>query len=146
MQVREIQAEQTWDLRSRILRPGQSFDACKMPEDHLPTTFHLGIFEDGRIICNGTFMKQGHEHFPQALHPYRLRGMASDSLLQKKGLGSTLIQAALEKLKEKKCDLLWFNARTSAEGFYRKLEFQEFDTVFDIPGIGPHRVMYRWLK
>lgn len=145
MKVQLIVAEDTIDLRSRILRPGQSLEACRYSEDHLPTSFHLGILQKDKVICNGTFIQQGHDYFPNAKFPYRLRGMASDQTFQRKGLGSGLIQTALSLLKEKKCDLLWFNARTSAEIFYRKLGFEEIGPIFDIPTIGPHKVMFKWL-
>ena len=143
--VKLIRAEETLDLRCRILRPGQSLDLCRYPEDDLPTSFHLGIFDDGKVICNGTFIQQGHAHFPTARLPYRLRGMASDKEYQRHGLGKTLLKEALVHLKQKNCDLLWFNARVSAEGFYEKLGYQKIDEIFDIPTIGPHKVMYQWL-
>lgn len=143
--VSSISAEETLDLRSRILRPGQNLDVCRYSEDHLPTTFHLGIRENNRVICNGTFIQQGNSHFPEAKLPYRLRGMASDTRFQKQGLGSILLQKALIELKNRKCDVVWFNARVSAEGFYDKLGFQKIEETFDIPTIGPHKVMYRWL-
>ena len=119
---------------------------CRYLEDSLPNTFHLGIFIDQRLVCNGTFIQQDHAKFANAQFPYRLRGMASDSISQRKGLGTSLIKFAIEILKQKKCDLLWFNARTSAEIFYQKLGFQKFDEIFEIPTIGAHKVMYSWLK
>ncbi len=141
-----IKAEDTIDLRSRILRPGQRIDQCRYSEDNLPTTFHLGIFEKDKIICNGTFIQQGHASFSNAVYPYRLRGMASDINYQGRGLGSALLKEALVFLKQKNCDLIWFNARVSAEKFYEKLDYQKIDEIFDIPTIGPHKVMYQWLN
>lgn len=145
MKVQTITAEQTIDLRSRILRPGQSLDICRYSEDQFPTTFHLGIIENNRVICNGTFIQQGHVHFPNANRPYRLRGMAADQNFQGRGLGSCLLTEALIQLKKKDCDLIWFNARVSAEGFYEKLGFQKIEEIFDIPTVGPHKVMFQWL-
>ncbi len=145
-EVRPISADETLDLRSRILRPGQSVELCRYTEDALPTTFHLGVFTDRRLVCNGSFIQQAHPRFVQAQLPYRLRGMASDPDFQKKGFGSSLISTAKRILQEKNCDLLWFNARTSAEIFYQKLDFKQIDEIFDIPQIGPHKVMYSWLK
>lgn len=143
--VKLIPAEETIDLRSRVLRPGQNRDLCHYPEDNFTTSFHLGIFAGSRVICNGTFIQQKHMHFPEAQLPYRLRGMASDKEYQRHGLGKTLLQEALVYLKQKNCDLLWFNARVSAEGFYEKLGYQKINDIFDIPTIGPHKVMYQWL-
>lgn len=142
MKVQIISAEETIDLRSRILRPGQNLELCHYPEDHLSTTFHLGIREKNHVICNGTFIQQAHIQFPHAKLPYRLRGMASDKDFQGRGLGSRLLKEAFVHLKNKNCDLIWFNARVSAEGFYDKLGFQKIEEIFDIPTIGPHKVMY----
>lgn len=141
-EIQFISAQETIDLRSRILRPGQKLELCHYPEDNLISSFHLGIKLGDRIVCNGTFLQQGHKHFLDARHPYRLRGMATDFDFQKKGLGAQLIARALVELKQKNCDLLWFNARTSAEGFYKKLGFTAVEEIFDIPTIGPHKVMF----
>ena len=83
--------------------------------------------------------------FSLAKKPYRLRGMATDFIYHRQGLGQKIIHAALVELKIRNCDLLWFNARTSAELFYLKLGFTADNTVFELPLIGPHKVMYKWL-
>ena len=145
LKVLKISAADTIDLRSRILRPGQPVEMCRYSEDEFSTTFHLGIFENNKIICNGTFIQQSHESFLNAQLPYRLRGMATEVLKQRQGLGSLIVNEAIAELNKLGCDLLWFNARTSAEIFYIKLGFSSLAEVFDIPLIGPHKVMYKWL-
>jgi GNAT superfamily N-acetyltransferase len=144
--VELISPNETIDLRSRILRPGQSVLLCQYIEDEADSSFHLGIRgARGEIICNGTFIQQHHELFGSSIRPYRLRGMATEPLFQKQGLGSLVIDRAYEILEQKKSDLLWFNARTSAEIFYLKLGFSVIGDIFEIPTIGPHKVMYKWL-
>lgn len=138
-----ITAAETYSLRENVLRPGQPPEVCRYAEDELTETFHIGVVYDQRIISNGTFIRQGHEYFPDSRNPYRLRGMATEPEFQKQGLGRKIIQAAETELKLRQCDLLWFNARTGAEGFYLKLGFGAFEKIFDIPGAGPHKVMYR---
>lgn len=141
-----ILATETLDLRHRILRPQQDISVCNYEEDNLSSTFHLGIRDvNGKVCANGTFIQQPHVLFPKAKSPYRLRGMATDSHLQKQGHGKTILLLALDILRSKKCDLLWFNTRTSAEIFYQKLNFEADPTIFDILTIGPHKVMYKWL-
>ena len=143
--IQFISPEQTVDLRSRVLRPGQPLSACHYENDNAPATFHLGVLHNNEIISNGTFLQQGHEKFSEARYPYRLRGMATDPAHQKKGYGRDIVIFALGELKKRNSDLLWFNARTSAEGFYLSLGFEVIENIFDIPGVGPHKVMYRWL-
>jgi GNAT superfamily N-acetyltransferase len=146
IQVQKITAFNTIDLRSRILRPGQTVELCHYAEDEFESTFHLGIVLNNKVVCNGTFILQGNENFLDATCPYRLRGMATDLLFQRQGLGKHIIAEAIVELKKRGCDLLWFNARTSAEIFYDKLGFLALPEVFDIPLIGPHKVMYKRLK
>ncbi len=142
-EVKKISAEQTMDLRRRVLRPLHPREMCEYAEDNFETTFHLGVLQDGKVICNGTFMQQANEKFKDAQWAYRLRGMATDPGFQQKGLGRQILLAAEEILKQKKCDLLWFNARVSAEGFYEKLGYKALPEVFNIDTIGAHKVMYK---
>ncbi|MCC2678401.1 MAG: acetyltransferase [Pseudobdellovibrio sp.] len=138
-----ISAADTIDLRMRILRPLHPREFCEYPEDNLPTTFHVGVKSEGKVVSNGTFMQQGHAHFPKAVLPYRLRGMATDPSYQGQGLGRKIILAAEDELKKRGCDLLWFNARVSAEVFYKKLGYTAIEEVFNIDTIGAHKVMFK---
>lgn len=141
-----ITALVTIDLRHRILRPGHDRSICHYAEDNFSSTFHVGIRDvSKKVIANGTFMQQGHESFATAKKPYRLRGMATETGFQKQGLGRLIINFAEKELRQRNCDLLWFNARTSAEIFYQKLGFSTDPVVFDIPTVGPHKIMYKWL-
>ncbi|AGH96401.1 GNAT family N-acetyltransferase [Pseudobdellovibrio exovorus] len=140
-----ISTEQTYDLRDRVLRGPRPPESIYYPGDEVETTFHVGVVQGDRVLSNGTFMKQSHPHFPDSKSTYRLRGMATDPEFQGQGFGQLVINAALEELKLRKADLIWFNGRTSAEAFYRKLGFLVEDEIFDIPGAGPHKVMYKSL-
>lgn len=90
-------------------------------------------------------MKDAHAFFPEAKNPYRLRGMATDNAYRGMGLGSQILQHGEMLLKVMNCDLLWFNAREIAFPFYEKNGFKITGDMFDIPGAGPHKVMYKWL-
>ena len=141
-----IAAAQTIDLRHRILRPGFDVSICHYAEDNFSSTFHVGIRDVSKnIIANGTFIVQTYDLFRLAKNPYRLRGMATETGFQKKGLGRSILMFAEKELHVRTCDLLWFNARTSAEIFYQKLGFSADPIIFDIPAVGPHKVMYKWL-
>ncbi len=141
-----ISDDETIDLRSRVLRPGQPIQACRYTEDKLSTTFHLGIKHNGIVICNGTFILNVCSFFPQEQSAYRLRGMATDPEYRGLHLGSHLLKKAEQLLIEKQCHLLWFNARESAFPFYEKNGYTAIGDLFDIPTIGPHKVMYKWLQ
>lgn len=141
--IQLISSQEAIELRSRILRPGQDISLCHYIEDNLSTTFHIGYFLNNQIVSIGTFIAENHILFPERKNAYRLRGMATDLQFQKQGLGKKIILHAENLLKQKKCDLLWFNARISAEGFYQKLNFNKIGTLFNIDLIGPHQVMFK---
>ena len=144
--VNEVTLASIIDLRARLLRPGQPIQNSFYAEDSDSTTLHLGVINSSqKIVCIGTFIQQSHLHFLDSKLSYRLRGMATESEFQKKGFGKSLLNEAQTRLKSKGCDLLWFNARMSAEGFYKKLGFEVFGEIFDIPKIGPHQVMFKKL-
>lgn len=144
-----VTATETLDLRHRILRPGQDILLCHYFEDNLASTFHFGIRheldESYPLISCGSFIQQKQELFPTAKNAYRLRGMATDISYQRKGLGQSILQKALVELRKRDGDLLWFNARLSAETFYNKQGFLADKKIFEINSIGSHKVMYKWL-
>ncbi len=142
--IEMIAAEKTIDLRMRVLRPFHPREACEYAEDSLPTTFHVGVLQDNKVIGNGTFMQQAQPQLPGSKLAYRLRGMATEPALQSKGLGRKIIETAEIELAKRGCDLLWFNARVSAEGFYKKLGYVAIEEVFEIDTVGPHKIMYKW--
>lgn len=133
---------QTWDLRHRVLRPHQTLAECVYSQDELINSFHVGAFLNEKIVCVASFHFEENPNLP-AENPFRLRGMATDPAFHKQGLGKMVMQFGQEELFRKKCDLLWFNAREIAFPFYEKLGFKYLGPLFDMPGIGPHKVMYK---
>jgi GNAT superfamily N-acetyltransferase len=118
--VVEITAEQTHDLRLRILRDGTPTTNVHFPQDDDPTTFHLGVSFNGNIVVTSTWTPEaapGHDGVP-ALH---LRGMAADTAVQSMGLGRLLFEAGTALAREHGKQLVWAWARDSALGFYTKL-------------------------
>lgn len=140
--VKKISSDDVLPIRHRILKPHLKFSECLLREDHLPTTFHLGIFYFDKLVSVATFMLQSHPELSAGL-PYRLRGMATDDKYRGQGFGRLALQSGVVLLKQMHCDFLWFNARMSAFEFYEKLGFQYSGPVFEIAGIGPHKVMYK---
>ena len=143
--IRFITADQTLPLRSLVLRGGLPESECIFDHDTLPTTFHLGYFdENNELTCILTCMKDNHGKIPKVA--YRLRGMATHPNHRRKGHAAELLNAAIQHLKNQLgIDYLWFNARTVAFPFYEALGFEYISDEFDIPGIGPHREMFKLL-
>ena len=143
--IRFIQPEHVLPLRAAVLRNGQRLPQdCVFAGDNDPESFHVGVEQDGQIVCVASFLPQTREGYPGK--GYQLRGMATHPLYQSKGLGSQLLRFAFSHLQEKDVAYVWCNAREAAFPFYQNLGFTFISESFDIPGIGPHKAMYLPLK
>ncbi len=142
--AKKILSSEVLPLRQLILKPHLTLKQCILPEDDLTTTVHTGIFYFEKLVSVATFMMHSHPQFT-ARFPYRLRGMATAEKFQRQGFGAMALQNGIHCLEQMNCDFLWFNAREKAIGFYEKFGFQISGPVFDIQGIGPHKIMYKAL-
>lgn len=139
MQVREITTEETIELRSRVLRPNQPRSACYYPDDHLAK--HFGAFNgEGRLMSIVTAHAEDSPRFsPKG--QWRIRGMASEPEAQGKGFGAAVLLGLMDWARDRGIPLLWCNAREKAIPFYLKHGFSVESELFEIAGIGPHKVM-----
>lgn len=146
--IQKVTFEQTLGLRSQVLRPHLPPEKCVNPEDLEPSSFHLGAYSKAvpqQLIGIASFQKESNSSLPSE-HAYRLRGMATDQNFRRLGIGRELVQLGEKMLTEKGCDLLWFNARTVAFEFYESLGFEYYGDLFELPQIGLHKVMYKYLR
>lgn len=139
--IRFISAEDTLAIRNEMLREGKlSLDECRFHGDEDEGSFHLGYFEDDRLVCVATFHAQNKNGFEGT--GYQLRGMATLIGSQGKGIGNKTLNFAIIYLKGQKVNYLWCNARKAALKFYQSIGFEIISDEFVIPEIGPHREMY----
>jgi GNAT superfamily N-acetyltransferase len=137
-----IEAEQTRPTRQRVLRPHQRPEDIVLPGDDHPLVRHVGAVVDTEIIGVSTV-------FPGDLNDelgqgqWRLRGMAVVPEWQGHGVGAALVHAGEQHVKHHGGQWLWCYARVKAEGFYQRLGFVSQGELFEIEGIGPHRVMVK---
>lgn len=125
-----------------MLRPNLPIEESHFDCDTKPQTFHLGGYFQGELVGIATFFPESCPQFP-ARFPFRLRGMAVDPAKQGLGIGKLILQHGERELIEKDSDLLWFNARESAFRFYQSMNYQFASELFEIPGVGPHKVMLK---
>lgn len=123
-----------FDLRARVLRPGQPKQRSHFSGDDAPGTIHFGAFLNEQLVGVATLLNEG--------DGLRLRGMAVDETMRGRSIGAALLgaihQAAAERHRP-----LWCNARAVAVGFYQRYGWIVEGDVFDLPDIGPHYVMRR---
>jgi ribosomal protein S18 acetylase RimI-like enzyme len=145
MTVSMVSAAEVYPLRLLVLRPGGKHEDCIFSGDDDPDTLHLAAKDDqGRILGVASFYQAGHSEVPSK-QCMQLRGMATHPDVRGLGYGKALVLEALRYFREKGQDAIWCNAREIAITFYTSLDFQILGEPFEIPGIGPHRVMWRRL-
>ncbi|MCR8561921.1 GNAT family N-acetyltransferase [Mucilaginibacter sp. BJC16-A38] len=128
-------------IRNEVLRAGQlTLEECIFPSDNLPGIFHLGYYVEEELACIGSFHPQSYDGFEGT--GYQLRGMATIEKYRGRGLGNQLLNFAIVYLRGQKANYLWCNARKTALQFYLNMGFEIISAEFEVPGIGPHYVMY----
>ncbi|MGR9049646.1 GNAT family N-acetyltransferase [Halobacillus faecis] len=145
MRVQRVKAEQTYNLRHKILRPHQPFEACQYNTDQDDDAFHIGAFSDTELVSVASFYLESHPEFQSTIQ-YRLRAMATAEEFRGRGAGREVVHYAESRLKNLKAELLWCKGRTSVQKYYEKLGFKPYGEVFDYPPIGPHVIMYKELR
>jgi len=142
MDIKVVAAKDIRPLRNLVLRPNLPIETTYYDLDNDIETFHLASIMDNTIISIGTFYPENDIEL-QTKNGYRLRGMATDPKFRRKSAATKLMKESFVLLKEKKCDVLWCNARLVAVEFYKSLGFKITGKIFDIPSIGPHYKMYK---
>lgn len=140
--IKQITSQETFAVRLPVLRPGKPIDSCIFDGDTLNTTAHFGIYDD-EIIVGVTSIFQTSTPLLSQKQQFQLRGMAIVDSHQKRGLGDQLVQRAEQYVKENNAEVLWFNAREIAVGFYKKMGYKTIGEPFAIGDIGIHYVMYK---
>lgn len=127
-----------------MLRDGKTLQDCHFEHDEDEMTFHLGAFVDKKLVSVASFYFERHPKLPEQVQ-YRLRGMATLPQFQKQGLSSALLKTAFPMTQQNQAQILWCNARASAQGYYEKVGFETSGDYFDLPDIGKHILMFKRL-
>lgn len=139
---RLISAEETYNVRHKVLRKGKPITSCHLPGDHLKTTIHVGGYLNDELVTIASFFDATIEQYEFA-NSYQLRGMAVLEQYHGCGYGQQLLQFGEQLIQQKKVETIWMNARVVAIGFYKKLGYQTIGTVFEVPEVGEHYVMFK---
>lgn len=147
MKILRINPQDTYSIRQEVLIPDRDIKKAKFPMDEdEDISFHLGAFIDGSLVSVASFFYEKNDAFPDHLHQYQLRGMATLPAYQRQGLSRELLKMAFPIIKQNLCTLIWCNARVSAVPFYEKVGLTvKNSNPFEIPEIGPHLLMYKIL-
>jgi GNAT superfamily N-acetyltransferase len=139
--IRFIPVEDLLAIRNEVLRGGElTLDECRFPGDEAEGSFHLGHFDQDKLVSIATFHPQNYGDFKGKA--YQLRGMATLENYRGKGFGNQLINFATVYLRGQKANYIWCNARKKALRFYQDVGFEIISNEFEVPVIGPHYVLY----
>lgn len=136
--VREVPLEQTRALRQAILRPHETIE--QLSADEPAGAFAVGAFDRDELVAVGSIAPDGD---PGA---WRVRGMATASHARGGGAGTQVLSALVGHAREQGATRVWCNARTPARSFYERAGFRVVSDEFELPQIGPHLVMERWMS
>ncbi|KUJ60160.1 acetyltransferase [Flavobacteriaceae bacterium CRH] len=142
--IKEILSKETYIVRQPVLRNGKPIESCIFEGDDLETTHHFGLFENEELTGIISLFSQTNTIFAEKKQA-QIRGMAVLETHQKKGFGEALVKHCENYCHEKNIDLIWFNARTAAVGFYKKMNYQIIGAPFDIKDVGEHYLMSKKL-
>lgn len=140
-----VPRDQVLDLRHQVLRPHESREACRFDTDELPGCQHFAAFLEDRLVAIATVFPEPLERLG-GISAVRLRGMACVPELQGQGIGSRLLQFALDEARRAGYGIFWCNARLSAISFYQNLGFDPVGETFQLAGIGPHKILVNHLR
>ena len=139
--IKFIRADEVLPIRNLVLREGKlTLDECRFINDDAEGSFHLGFYVEEELACVASLHPQTYGEFEGKA--YQLRGMATAEHFQGKGYGNRLVNFAITYLRGQKVNYVWCNARKKAVPFYMSTGFEVISPEFDVPGIGPHYVMY----
>nr|WP_298660133.1 GNAT family N-acetyltransferase [uncultured Flavobacterium sp.] len=144
LQVKKIPFNKTFAVRHPVLRAGKPVETCYFEGDELPTTTHFGLFLEEKLLGVLSVFKNECPIL-ESKNAYQYRGMAILAPYQNKKYGVLLLDAANTWVAEEQGDLIWFNAREKAIGFYERNGFEKRGSAFEIPGIGVHFLLYKHL-
>ena len=142
--IQKITSTETYPVRHIVLRAGKPIESCKFDGDELVSTHHFGYYFNNQIIGVISLFEIDNDHLA-AEKSFQIRGMAVLPSFQKQGIGETLVKEAEKFCTTQKADLIWFNARTTAVGFYQKMGYEILGPEFEIYDVGPHFLMYKKL-
>ncbi|MEG1023607.1 MAG: GNAT family N-acetyltransferase [Flavobacterium sp.] len=140
--IKEIPSKETYIVRQPVLRKGKPIESCIFEGDDLETTHHFGLFQNENLTGIISLFTQSNPIFAENLQG-QIRGMAILENHQKKGFGEALVKHCEEYCKQNKVDLIWFNARTAAVGFYKRMNYEVLGEPFEIKDVGEHYLMFK---
>lgn len=125
MNIKQIQPEDTWEIRRAVMWPDKPLDFVKLREDN--DCIHFGLYHDSQLTSVVSCYELNGE--------MQFRKFATLTDKQNQGLGTYLLRWVIEKAKERGVKRLWCNARLDKKHFYSKFGLTDTGQRFEKEGI-----------
>ncbi|MFH6956663.1 GNAT family N-acetyltransferase [Flavobacterium aquidurense] len=120
MEIKAIEASQTWLIRHEVMWPDQNFEFVQLEEDN--SGLHFGVFDHEKLVSIVSCFITGNE--------MQFRKLATLEEYQGKGIASQLLNHVFKIAKEKDLKKVWCNARTNKKSFYEKFGMIDTHQIF----------------
>ena len=145
IEIKQLETDAIKGLRYEVLWPHKnSVEECTIDPDNENSTFHIGATIGEEVVGTSTLIVDINPKFEEQ-NQYRLRAMATSPKIRGTRTGVAIVNRAIDELRKRDVKLIWCDARLIATGFYEKLGFKVKGDVYEVPNIGPHKLMYKEL-
>ena len=125
IEIKEIQAQETNDLRQQVMWPNKPIEFVKLNEDE--NAIHFGLFKNSDIISIvSLFVKDNRAQF---------RKFATQTSEQGNGYGTLLLDHLMTYVGTEKIEKLWCNARANKSSYYEKFGMIQTPKKFTKEGV-----------
>ena len=125
MDIRQIQPEDTYDIRHKVLWAHKPKDFVKVDED--TEGVHFGLFEDNQLLSVVSLFYKNDE--------VQFRKFATLTAFQGRGYGTQLLKYIFQLIENQGIKKVWCNARSHKSAFYTKFGMKETDVRFMKEGL-----------
>lgn len=125
IEIKEINADKTYNLRQQVMWPNKPLDYIKLEKDQ--EGYHFGLYKDNKIVSViSLFINKNNAQF---------RKFATDKKEQGKGYGSILLKHVILFSEKKNIKNIWCNARKDKSEYYKRFGLSTSNNTFSKGGI-----------
>jgi ribosomal protein S18 acetylase RimI-like enzyme len=125
IEIKEIHAEDTYEIRHKVMWPDKNIDFVKLEEDKMG--HHFGLFDNDVLVSIVSVF--------YAKEEAQFRKFATLVAYQRRGHGSKLLNNVFQIIENQGFEKIWCDARVEKKGFYEKLGMVAVGSVFMKNGI-----------
>jgi GNAT superfamily N-acetyltransferase len=124
MEIKTINASDTWQIRHEVMWPDQPFEFVQLEEDNLG--LHYGAYENDKLLSIVSCFIAGEQ--------MQFRKLATLAEYQGRGIASALLNHIFTAAREKEIKKVWCNARAEKKQFYEKFGMVDTGELFTKAG------------